>query len=99
MEGTDRAFFYSARAYGVNQVVLWIADKPFLDSWASRFAYFSAKSEERNLYLYGMDLVWLGLKGRYDIPQPSAYANKKVIRDTRSAREIMKDTIKKLLGE
>ena len=97
MQGTDRTFFYAARSYGVNQLVLCLVESPFLDSWGARFAYLRAKAEERRLRLYEMDLKWLDVKRHYDgLPKPSDVANDRKEQDTRSAEQIKQDVLKKL---
>lgn len=44
-----------------------------------------------------MDLLWLEAKRHYQgLPKPSDVANEMQIKDTRSAQQIVKDTLKKL---
>lgn len=81
----------------MNQVVRWLCDYPFLDSWDARYALMNAKSEERRLRLYEMDLLWLNVKRGYqNLPQPSEVANESRVRDNRSGKQIMNDMLKKL---
>lgn len=57
----------------------------------------NAKAEERRLKLYAMDLLWLDVKRHYEnLPKPSDVANERILKDTRSGKQIIKDTLKKL---
>lgn len=99
MEGTDSAFFYTARTFGVNKTVICLAENPFLD-WKGRQAYMAAKFEERRTNLYIGDLIWLIAKTKYDIssPSPSEVELKRHNADRRSAKEITEALLKKLGG-
>lgn len=62
--------------------------------------YLLAKSEEKEFEIYQADLLWLIAKRYYsDLPQPSEVYHKKYKRDTRTAEQILEDTIKSLGGE
>lgn len=99
MEGTDSAFFYTARRFGLNNVVLCLTETS-LDSWEARVPYLSAKAEKRRLDMYQMDLLWLLVKRHYDnLPKPSDIEYESVVRDMRTAKQIQEDIIKKLGGE
>lgn len=77
--------------------MLCLVESPFLDSWNARFAYLAAKTEERRLRLYEMDLLWLDVKRHYaNLPQPSDVANERRVKDTRTGKQIVEDTLKKL---
>lgn len=75
-----------------------LVEHPALD-WIGRANYLAAKDEERQIELYGMDLIWLLAKRYYpSIQQPSDVSENRKAADTRSARQIIKDTMKKLGG-
>ena len=94
MEEADLAFFYAARSVGITNVVRWIVESPFLETWDARIMYFTAKMEERQLRLYEMDLLWLDVKRHYeDLPRPSEAANRK--KDNRTAEEIRQEILRK----
>ena len=97
MEGTDPAFFYTARTFGVNNTIISLTEQTHLD-WVGRIAYMSAKAEKRRTELYAMDLVWLLAKKHYDIQteQPSVCELGNSKRDRRTAEQIKKDLLKKL---
>lgn len=100
MGGSDKAFFYTAWHFSLNQLVLCLVDHPFLESWDARYAYLIAKAEERRLRLYEMDLEWLNVKRLYEnLPRPSEIATKKpqkVKKDNRTAQQIKDDIVRKL---
>jgi hypothetical protein len=59
-----------------------------------------AKEEKKQLEMYGMDLVWLLAKRYYgNLPMPSEIGSKKYKVDKRTAKEIIRDTIKGIGGE
>ena len=72
MAGADCAFFYTARSIGINKTVVSLATYPALD-WRGRQAVLVAEAEQEALRLYGMDLLWMLVKAKYqgDFPQPS----------------------------
>ena len=56
--------------------------------------YLYAKEEQKQLKLYAMDLLWLDAKRHYDgLPKPSEIGNKQYTKDTRTAEEIIDETI------
>ena len=58
-----------------------------------------AKVEKRRLELYQMDLIWLLAKKYYNgLPQPSEIEYEKHTKDTRSAKQIQQDILKRLGG-
>ena len=72
---------------------------PLLD-WAGRNAYLLAKGEEKEIELYGLDLIWLLVKTRYNgLTQPSDIYHKKKIVDNRSGKEIAEDVLRGMGGE
>ena len=95
MEKPACPFFYTARSFGINIVVLSFVDAPFLD-WNGRVAYIAARNERERWMIYAADLMWVAVKDRYsELPMPSeiAYPKKK---DTRTAKQIMNDLINNL---
>ena len=72
MADTDCPFFYTARSIGVNKVVVSLATYPALD-WRGRQAVLIAEAEQEALRLYGMDMLWMLVRSKYqgDFPQPS----------------------------
>ena len=95
MEWTVKAFFYATRRYGVSIVVKCLTETR-LSTWDARYAYMDVKAEDRRLELYNMDLLWLLAKRHYDnLPQPSVVARGEK-KDTRTAKQIEIDTLKKL---
>ena len=63
-------------------------------------AYLAARNEEKQIQLYGMDLVWLIAKHYYDgLEQPSEIYFKRKKKDRRSGKQIINDLMKKLGGE
>lgn len=59
-----------------------------------------AKTHERRVSLYAMDLVWSIAKQYYEnLPIPSEVWINENKRDTRSAKQIIADTMKKFGGE
>ena len=47
-----------------------------------------------------MDLLWLAVKKRYpSLPQPSKLADDRKMKDTRTAKQIKEDLLRKLGGE
>jgi len=99
MEGTDSAFFYTARAFGVNKTVISLTEYPLLD-WKGRNAYMAAKLEERRTELYIGDLLWLLTKTKYELqsPSPTELELKPKRIDKRSAKEIKDGLLKRLGG-
>ena len=99
MERTDSAFFYTARAFGLNNVVICLTEQTHLD-WHGRVAYMTAKFEKRRTELYAMDLVWMLAKRYYDIqtPEPTRYELEHKPVDRRSAEQIKQDVLKKVQG-
>ena len=99
MERPASAFFYTARAFGINNTVISLTEQPQLD-WGGRLMYITAKSEKRRTELYVMDLVWLLARKYYDIstPQPSKIETEHNPQDRRSGSQIKKDLLKKLKG-
>lgn len=98
MERADSAFFYTARHFGLNRVIISLVEHDQLD-WSGRVAYIGAKAEQRRTELYAMDLVWLMAKMHYNnLPQPSEVENENRKDDRRSAEQIKKDLLKKLGG-
>lgn len=66
--------------------------------WPARFTYLAAREERERLEDYAKDLLWLAVKSRYkDLPQPSKVAQGKA-RDTRTAKQIAADIVRKLTG-
>ena len=98
MERTDSAFFYTARHFGLNRVIISLVEHDQLD-WNGRIAYIGAKAEQRRTEVYAMDLVWLIAKRYYTgLPQPSEVDDGNRKEDRRSAEQIKKDLLKKLGG-
>lgn len=100
MEGPDPAFFYTARHYGINPVVICLTEQTHLD-WNGRIAYLTAIMDRRKTDLYGMDLIWAIAKSLQDIklPPPTMVEFKqKEKTDTRSAEQIKQDLLKSLRG-
>lgn len=99
MEGTDSAFFYAVRAYGLSPTVICLTEQTHLD-WRGRMAYLSAKAELRRTELYTMDMVWLLAKKYYEIssPQPSKLETEHKPVDRRNASQIKDDMLKKAQG-
>lgn len=96
MGGTDQAFFYAARHFGIWDVILILSELPDY-SWLARRNVLAARAEKKRLQEYAYDLLWLEAKRHYrDLPQPSLIAAGKPIKDKRTALEIITDTIKKL---
>ena len=95
MEEPNRPFFYTARSFGLNLVVLSLADAPHLE-WNGRVAYIAARAERERWMLYASDLLWAAVKNRYnDLPMPSEIARNKRT-DTRTAKQIINDLINNL---
>lgn len=68
-------------------------------NWNGRIAYMNAKGRERQIQLYGLDLLWLLTKRYYDdLPQPSEIANSDNRQPGRSAQSIKDEIIEKLGG-
>ena len=66
--------------------------------WPARFAYLTARAERERLEDYAKDLLWLAVKNRYkDLPQPSKVGKGKP-KDTRTAKQIAADVVKRLTG-
>ena len=62
--------------------------------WGGRMNYLLARREQEDLRLYAADLLWLDVKRHYDhLPRPSEAYSKRQTRDTRTAEEIIDDTI------
>ena len=72
MAGADCAFFYTARSVGINRTVVSLATHPQLD-WRGRQAVLVAEAEQEALRLYGMDMLWMLVRTKYEgeFPQPS----------------------------
>ena len=99
MEGTDPAFFYTARTFGLNNTVICLTEQTHLE-WKGRMAYMAAKFEKRRTELYAMDLVWMIARRYYDIqtPQPTRYELDYKPADRRTSAQIKQDLLKKLVG-
>lgn len=81
-------------------MILCLTEAVFLDSWDARFMYMSAKSEQKRLELYQMDLLWLIAKRWYpNLAQPSDVADDRKMKDTRTAKQIQDDILRQLGGE
>ena len=80
--------------------VISLVEQPTLE-WIGRINYLAAKNEERQIDLYGMDLLWSIARRNYqsDIPMPSEIWNEKHKTDRRSGKQIVDDLLKKLGGE
>ena len=66
--------------------------------WAGRSAYMNAKGRERQVQLYGLDLLWLLAKRYYDnLPQPSELANNDR-RPEQTAAEVKNQILERLGG-
>lgn len=99
MEEPDRSFFYTARSFGINPIVLSFAEVPLFD-WNGRIAYITAKAEKERLKIYAYDLLWAAVKNNYrDLPMPSEIANNRKRTDTRTAKQIIEDLVKDLDGQ
>lgn len=80
-------------------MIICITEAPHLETWESRWPYLTAKSEQKELELYQMDLLWLLAKRRYgNLPQPSKLADDRRTKDTRTAKQIKEDLLRKLGG-
>ena len=99
MEGTDSAFFYTARTFGVNRIIISLTEQTHLD-WRGRVAYIAAKIEQRKTELYAMDLLWMLVKTKYEItfPSPSEMELNPKKADRRSSKEIMASLTERLKG-
>ena len=65
--------------------------------WAGRLAYLTAKDEQKRVELYEADLLWLMVSRNYDdLPRPSAIYRGNVKKDSRTAKQIQNDILKKL---
>lgn len=68
-------------------------------NWNGRIAYMKAKGREKQIQLYGLDLLWLLAKRYYDnLPQPSELANSDNLQPGQSAQSIKNEIIEKLGG-
>ena len=98
MEGTNCAFFSATWAFGWRITVLSLVEYPAL-GWRARQNYLEARTDERAIEIYGMDLVYLLANRFYEgVEKPSEIYYTKHVKDTRSARTIVNDVVKKLTG-
>lgn len=98
MADTDCPFFYTARSIGVNKVVVSLATYPALD-WRGRQAVLIAEAEQEALRLYGMDMLWMLVRSKYqgDFPQPSKLVKHETKpKGPQTAEEIKKYLLDKL---
>jgi len=102
VEGANRAFFYTARRFGINDTVISLTQYPQLD-WDGRSEYLRAVTNKRRVDLYAMDLVCIiarGLSARWggsfqgELPSAIEYEVKK--QDTRTAEQIQQGILKRL---
>ena len=96
MAGANPAFFYTARCFGVNPVVICLTEQTHLE-WHGRIAYLTAVMERRKTDLYGMDLIWAIAKTlqKVELPPPTMFELDHRPKDTRSAEQIKRDLLKK----
>lgn len=90
-----KRFFFTSRRYGINKVVLCLTETRLAD-WKARKSYLEAKDEQEDLYLYGLDMLWLLTVSRYpdaELPQPSKMHQKQ---DTRTAEQIKQHILSRL---
>ena len=74
-------------------------EHPGLD-WDGRANYLIAKTEDKRLEVYAMDLLWSIANLHYGgLPKPSEVWMDKDTTDRRSGEQIIDDLIKKLGGE
>jgi len=100
MANTDRAFFYTARSVGINKVVVSLATYPQLE-WRGRQAILIAEAEQEALRLYGMDLLWLLVRAKYEgeFPQPSKLIERRTKpKGPQTAEEIKQYIVDRLLA-
>lgn len=68
--------------------------------WIERINYLAAKEEQRQIELYGMDIVWKIACHYYNgLPQPSEVAYKRHKVDRRTGKQIVDDLLKSMGGE
>lgn len=98
MEGANCAFFSATWAFGWRITVLSLVEYPAL-GWRARQNYLEARTDERAIEIYGMDLVYLLASRQYEgVERPSDIYYDRRIKDTRSARKIIEETVQKLTG-
>ena len=105
MANADCPFFYTARSYGVNKVILNLVAYPDLE-WRGRQAVIAAEAEQEALRLYGLDMIWMIVKSKYkgEFPQPSkiiihGYNKRKELRTTEEITQYILDKINALPDE
>lgn len=84
----------------MNEVVITLAENPTLD-WSGRYSLLRAKADRRRTEIYAMDLLWLVANKYYNglPPKPSEIeSGERAPKDTRSAKQIKDDLIKRLVG-
>ena len=97
MADTDCAFFYTARSIGINKTILNLANYPLLD-WHGRQAVLAAETERESIRMYGMDLLWMLVRTKYEgeFPQPSTLTQQK--RKDKKPKEEAEETIQRIVN-